>query len=352
MARALRAYLAVLALLFAVAGWGLAAAGSAAAVDTSRGRPGFCPDANGVTVVVDFRELGGTTIVRCAVGRQATGLAALKAAGIHVTGTNRWGEAFICRLENKPGPESEPCIDTPPTRAYWSYWHAPNGGRWSYSQYGATYRTPPTGSFEGWSFSLDREADEAAEPRVAPRRPAPSTPPAPPSKPQPGGGGSGSGQGDGVDPGPAPGTDPGNGAGRGGDGGAEDAPRTGDERPDRRPASGDQDQTDDADADDPDAARDGGERQADEEGPAGRARPSGSPSAAGPAAPSDPKAPPSPTEAADWTGGEEQPVETAAHDSDIPTGTLLGAGAAAALAAFAGVTAWRRRAAGTQDRTR
>ncbi|MFD9906297.1 hypothetical protein, partial [Streptomyces sp. NPDC059063] len=172
MAGARRTFAALLGLLLATAGLGLGRAAPASAVDTGRGRPGFCPNGNGVTVVVDFRELGGTTIVRCAVGSQETGLAALKDAGIDVTGTNRWGESFICRLEGKPGTEREPCIDTPPTKAYWSYWHASNGGRWTYSQYGATYRTPPKGSFEGWSFSLNRSEGRAPAPRVAPRRPS------------------------------------------------------------------------------------------------------------------------------------------------------------------------------------
>ncbi|WP_202818486.1 MULTISPECIES: hypothetical protein, partial [Streptomyces] len=173
MARALRVFATALGMLLSAVALGVGASpGTASALDTGRGRAGFCPDANGVTVVVDFRELGGTTIVRCAVGSQASGLAALKAAGIDVTGTNRWGESFICRLEGSPGPDREPCVDTPPTKAYWSYWHAPNGGAWTYSQQGATYRTPPTGSFEGWSFSLDREQGEAPSPRVAPKRPS------------------------------------------------------------------------------------------------------------------------------------------------------------------------------------
>ncbi|WBB53660.1 hypothetical protein [Verrucosispora sp. WMMD573] len=147
------------------------------------GSAGYCPDAGGVTVVVDFKELGGGTVVRCARGDQATGLAALKNAGFQITGTLRWGEGFICRIEGKPSTSSEKCVDTPPASAYWSYWHAPNGGSWTYSDKGVLNRKPPTGSFEGWSFSLNRNADNAPRPGVAPSRPAPppqTTPPAPP----------------------------------------------------------------------------------------------------------------------------------------------------------------------------
>ncbi|UNO41447.1 hypothetical protein [Streptomyces sp. MST-110588] len=225
MTGAIRALAAALAVLAAAVGAGLALPGTAAAVDTGRGRAGFCPGTNGVTVVVDFRELGGSVIVRCAVGRQSTGLAALKAAGIRVTGTNRWGEAFICRLENKPGPERETCIDTPPTRAYWSYWHAPNGGRWTYSQYGATYRTPPAGSFEGWSFSLNRDEGGAPAPRIAPRRPAPA--PAPGD----GDGGSGGGGTQGGGQGGNSGSSGGSGASGGSGGGSDSGTSAGDGSP-------------------------------------------------------------------------------------------------------------------------
>ncbi|MFE2870883.1 flagellar hook-length control protein FliK [Embleya sp. NPDC059259] len=147
-----------------------AAAPSAYAVDTTKGSAGVCPSNDGVTVIVDFQELGGATIVRCAPGDQATGLAALKNAGFETAGTARWGEAFICRIENEPGPATEPCLNTPPANAYWSYWHAPNNGTWTYSSWGASNRKPPPGSFEGWSFAKDRTASTNPPPRVAPSR--------------------------------------------------------------------------------------------------------------------------------------------------------------------------------------
>ncbi|MER5606419.1 hypothetical protein ACGFKZ_28135 [Micromonospora tulbaghiae] len=154
------------------------------------GSAGYCPDASGVTVVVDFNELGGGTVVRCAPGTQATGLAALKNAGFPITGTLRWGEGFICRIDGKPSAATEKCVDTPPASAYWSYWHAPNGGSWTYSDKGVLNRKPAAGSFEGWSFSLNRNANDAPRPGVAPKRPAPppSPPPAPPPPPPAGGG--------------------------------------------------------------------------------------------------------------------------------------------------------------------
>ena len=136
---------------------------------------GTCTGDSGVTVVVDFRSLGGGTVVRCAPGRPATGLAALRAAGFGTTGVQRWGDGFICRISGLPSPSDEPCIDTPPPDAFWSYWHAANGGSWALSDAGALGRRPEPGGFEGWSFSTGA----SAPPRVRPVRPR--------GRPRPGG---------------------------------------------------------------------------------------------------------------------------------------------------------------------
>ncbi|MBM9464983.1 hypothetical protein JL108_16140 [Aeromicrobium sp. YIM 150415] len=155
----------------------------AVAIDHSRGHPGFCEGDRGVTVVVDFQELGGQTIVRChPQGTAGSGLDALRGAGIQVAGTQRWGEGFVCRLENRPradeslGVEGQPgyreaCVNTPPSAAYWSYWHAGNNCAWSYSNWGVKNRDFVQGGFEGWSFSLNGGADDAPRPRVAAVRP-------------------------------------------------------------------------------------------------------------------------------------------------------------------------------------
>src|SRR5258706_12076529 len=92
---------------------------------------------SGVTVVVDFASLGGGVVVGCASGDPASGLVALQGAGFDVDGTDRWGLAFVCRINGKPTAAAEPCVNTPPASAYWSYWHAQPGGAWSYSQLGA-----------------------------------------------------------------------------------------------------------------------------------------------------------------------------------------------------------------------
>ncbi|EME58819.1 hypothetical protein [Amycolatopsis decaplanina] len=160
-----------------------ATAPSAHAVDQSKGYPGFCKDATGVTVVVDFQQLGGTTIVRCnPQATRGTGLDALKGAGFQIAGVQRWGESFVCRVENRPSAAEnvpitgrdkyrELCVDTPPAQAYWSYWHASNNCAWDYSQWGVKNRDFTPGGFEGWSFSLNATAQSNPVPRVSAVRP-------------------------------------------------------------------------------------------------------------------------------------------------------------------------------------
>lgn len=157
--------------------------GSAQAIDQGKGRPGKCQDDTGVTVVVDFGRLGGEPIVRCYPRTmRGTGLDALKGAGFQIAGVQRWGESFICRIENRPSAVEtlpidgnagyrEKCVDTPPAAGYWSYWHAGNNCAWEYSQWGVKNRDFIPGGFEGWSFSLNARSDDNPEPRVAAVRP-------------------------------------------------------------------------------------------------------------------------------------------------------------------------------------
>ncbi|WP_018681365.1 hypothetical protein [Actinokineospora enzanensis] len=161
----------------------VASAAPAWAIDQGKGLPGFCPGPTGVTVVVDFQRLGGITIVRCYPNADpGTGLDALKGAGFQIAGAARWGEGFVCRIENRPsavetlpiaGHEDyrEGCVNTPPATGYWSYWHASNGCAWTYSQWGVKNRQFVQGGFEGWSFSLNATTTSNPQPRVAPVRP-------------------------------------------------------------------------------------------------------------------------------------------------------------------------------------
>lgn len=111
-----------------------------------------CPSTTGVTVVVDFTKLGGGVVVACDPVDPATGIAALQGAGFTVTGTQRFGLAFVCRINGKPTPTQDACVVTPPSTAYWSYWHAARHGTWTFSTSGATSYNPAPNTVEGWAF--------------------------------------------------------------------------------------------------------------------------------------------------------------------------------------------------------
>jgi hypothetical protein len=137
---------------------------------------GPCLDNVGITIVVDFQELGGGVNVRCAPGPVTSGLDALDKGGIAWESARRF-PGVVCRIAGKPGTDVEACGNTPPLSAYWSYWIAPRGGQWCYSNTGAGNRTPPPGTIEGWSFALGRSSANTPPPGYAPPPPIDGQPP-------------------------------------------------------------------------------------------------------------------------------------------------------------------------------
>ncbi|MDO5736467.1 MAG: immunoglobulin domain-containing protein [Propionibacteriaceae bacterium] len=138
---------------------------------------GACVGDTGVTVVIDYQKLGGAPDVRCATGSPEDGVEAVRNAGFSYEGVQQWGDAFACRLNDRPAADevftadgddyTETCVKTPPANAYWSYWHSNDEGRtWEYSNLGASGYTPKPGEWEGWSFSLDATASTNPEPRT------------------------------------------------------------------------------------------------------------------------------------------------------------------------------------------
>jgi hypothetical protein len=157
-----------------------------------------CVGSSGVTVVVDFSAFGQGIRVVCVSSVPSTGLGALRAY-FSTVGTTHDGPGYVCRINGLPTADTEACVVTPPTTAYWSYWHAARGGSWSYSTSGAANYHPEPGTVEGWAFG------SGGAPRIAPPAPIAEPAPPPPPPPQPttarppaGGGGGGGGGGDGT----------------------------------------------------------------------------------------------------------------------------------------------------------
>jgi hypothetical protein len=132
-----------------------------------------CSDPTGITVVVDFRELGGGVRVGCAPQPVASGFEALAKAGFQATNVSRFPGA-LCRIDGKPA--DDPCQDMPPADAYWAYWISARGGSWCYSSQGPS-RKPPAGTVEGWAFAKDRATQGIAKPGTSPPAAIPGTTP-------------------------------------------------------------------------------------------------------------------------------------------------------------------------------
>lgn len=132
---------------------------------SATGVDGACVDGNGVTVVVDFTEFGGSVQAGCAPSDAATGRAALLSAGFVATNS---GQGLICAIDVKP--------DRCPVTfegSFWSYWHSSRRGSWISYQVGADASHPVSGELEGWRYN-----DGATGPGIAPSEVTAATQPA------------------------------------------------------------------------------------------------------------------------------------------------------------------------------
>ena len=123
------------------AGFAIPLAASSAAGDTLVPRS---PCQDGVTVVVDFTELGGPLETGCATD-PATGIEALQQAGFTDT---RDPTGMICAIDARPDPCPEAFAGS-----YWSYWYGGQDGTWQVWMEGADTSVPAAGGFEGWRYN-------------------------------------------------------------------------------------------------------------------------------------------------------------------------------------------------------
>jgi hypothetical protein len=139
-----------------------------------------CDDPAGVTVVVDFGDLGGGVQMRCAGWPVTSGLDALDRAGFD-TALVLTQPGFVCRIDGKPA--DDPCQVTPPGDAYWAYYEAARGGSWRYSIRGPAATRPEPGSVEGWAFGDSRQPGVPPPPVEEPTQPPPTQSTPPPTSP-------------------------------------------------------------------------------------------------------------------------------------------------------------------------
>jgi hypothetical protein len=150
--------------VLAVAGAGLVPVPATAA--------GYCAG-SGVSIVVDFGALGGGVVKGCDSSGNRNAAKAFENTGHHLTYASRQ-PGFVCRVDGVP--QSDPCVNTSPSNAYWGlYWSDGTSG-WKYSSLGAGSLTVPSGATVAFSWQNGGTADP---PGAAPAAPAPKPSPSP-----------------------------------------------------------------------------------------------------------------------------------------------------------------------------
>ena len=153
-----------------------------------------CGSSAGVSVVVDFGALGGGVETGCIAGGAGQSASSLfQSAGFDLSYVQNQ-PGFVCRVNQRPSPNEEACVNTPPDNAYWALWWSDGeSGSWSYSNYGVGRSRSPT---VGRRLRL---AERSRPPRTSPGPHASSPPPTPTptATPTSGGGGGGGGGGNG-----------------------------------------------------------------------------------------------------------------------------------------------------------
>ena len=126
---------------------------------------GFC-SSDGVSLVIDN---GTTADPHCAFGFKGTGWELFAATSQKVSGTTEYPVGFVCRINDVPTIEVQPCTATPTSaQGSWAYYFATpeTGNQWMFSGAGASMRKPECGSVDGWVFIGPGE--KAHEPSIAP----------------------------------------------------------------------------------------------------------------------------------------------------------------------------------------
>lgn len=302
-----------------------------------------CAGSTGVTVVVDFHELGGGVRSVCvADGGDVTADRLFTAAGFSLRYASRQ-PGFVCRVAGVP--ESDPCVNAAPADAYWALWWSTGdpGARWVYSSLGVTSLEVPEGGLVAFSWDQGPGDSLPGAAATRPEQPAPTEP----SDPTPGSGsggsggsgstGSGGGKGGGKGGGTGGGTGGGSDAGADGETASPDPAATPTEDPADETTDPAQDPTDDAgDASDEDGAAGQGRGKGRDRGDRdGRDDASPTPS---PEASADPGTVTldAPATEVDLASDAADPASQGLPGWVVPLVLLL-------LAAGGGAVAWRRR---------
>jgi hypothetical protein len=154
------------ALLGRLAAATLVAAAATVALPTAPAQAAYCSGGAGVSVFVDFGDLGGGTTTGCGGGATVASTA-FKNAGVGLTPHPRQ-TSFVCQVQGKPA--NGDCMGT---NAYWGFFVSDDGKDWVYASTGVYQQAVDQGD----SVALVWQSSQAArKPGVAPA-PAPKATP-------------------------------------------------------------------------------------------------------------------------------------------------------------------------------
>ena len=135
-----------------------------------------CSSSQGVSVVVDFHQLGGGVQTHCDRGGAGkTAWDQLEDVGYRLTGVQKQ-PGFVCRIDDKPSETQDACVTTPPADAYWSLWWSDGrSGKWAFSSTGAGSLKVPAGGYVAMSWQGGAgKAAPGASPTPHPTQPTSS----------------------------------------------------------------------------------------------------------------------------------------------------------------------------------
>ena len=107
----------------------------------------YQPPTNCVSIYVDYGSLdSGSPIEKCVItSGEANALTLLDIARISIEGTQKYGNAVVCRVNGLPDATVETCEEMPPAEAYWAVYvkeYEPfpipfnTAGEWGWAQTG------------------------------------------------------------------------------------------------------------------------------------------------------------------------------------------------------------------------
>lgn len=152
----------------------LVSAGTTVGAVTAPASAEVCRSATGVSVVVDFRELGGGAQTVCnGAGGGRSAWTILEESGFALREVARQ-PGFVCQVDGLPADQE--CRDTPPQNAYWGlYWSDGTDGTWTYSSLGARDLRVPAGGSVAFAWQGQQSGPPATTPPVSrSQEPSPS----------------------------------------------------------------------------------------------------------------------------------------------------------------------------------